>query len=198
MLRALSEIPPWLTGRYVDDAEIVDRLSQGFPQLGAPGHLAATYSGALIAEAGAAGRVQCGGWWEDMGRKAGVKITYSLLDPDLAALTWSLPPELLRDDGLEKVVLREALSDLLPDSVARRRDKAEALALMHAGLGEAIEVIRAVARGGRLADHGVIQPEKLHSSIDRYLAGELDLGPALWATAAVDRWLKGSIEPNTK
>ncbi len=100
-----------------------------------------------------------------------------------------MPPELLRDDGLEKVVLREALSDVLPASVAQRRGTAEALALMHAGLGEAVEVIRGVARGGPLTDHGVIQPEKLHSSIDRYLAGDLGLGPALWATVAVDRWL---------
>jgi hypothetical protein len=138
---------------------------------------------------GAAGRVQCGGWWEDMGRKAGIKITYPFLDPDLAALVWALPPELLRDDGVEKVVLREALADLLPASVAQRRDKAEALALMHAGLGEEIETVRAVAQGGPLVDHDVIHSGKLLCSIDRYLAGDLSLAPALWATVAVDRWL---------
>ncbi|KWX06045.1 hypothetical protein TH66_00120 [Carbonactinospora thermoautotrophica] len=190
VMRALGEIPPWLTRSYVAEAGIVDRLAAGYPQLGAPGHMAVNYSRGLLAEMGAAGRVQCGGWWEDMGRKVGIKITYPFLDPDLAALVWALPPELLRNDGVEKVVLREALSDLLPVSVAQRRDKAEALALMHAGLGRAIEKIRAVAHDGPLADHRVIDPEKLLSAIDRYQAGDHSLAPALWATVAVDRWLK--------
>jgi hypothetical protein len=189
VMRALGEVPPWLAGSYVAQAGIVDRLAAGYPQLGAPGQMAVNYSRGVLGEMGAAGRVQCGGWWEDMGRKAGITITYPFLDPDLAALVWALPPELLRDDGLEKVVLREALSDLLPTSVAQRRDKAQALALMHAGLSEKIETVRAVAQGGPLVDHGVIHVDKLFRSIDRYLAGDLSLAPALWATVAVDRWL---------
>lgn len=188
-LRALDDIPPWLAAGYVADNEVVDRLADGYPRLGEPGRMAANYSRALIAEAGAAGRVQCGGWWEDMGRQAGVSITYPFLDPDLASLVWSLPPRLLRDRGLEKVVLRDALSDVLPVSVARRGDKAEALALMHAGLREGVDKIRQVARGGPLVDHHVIEPGKLLTSIDRYLAGADHLGPALWATVAVDHWM---------
>lgn len=190
VMRALGDVPPWLTGSYVAEAGIVDRLAAGYPQLGAPGQMAANYSRATLLEMGAAGRVQCGGWWEDMGRKTGVKITYPFLDPDLAALVWSLPPELLRDNGMEKVVLREALSDLLPASVVQRRDKADALVLMRAGLAEAIETVWAVAHGGPLADHGVIHTRKLLSCIDRYLAGDHSLAPALWATVAVDRWLR--------
>lgn len=190
VVRALTEVPPWLNSRYVAAHHIVDRLAAGYPRLGEPGCLAASYSRTLIAEAGAAGRVQCGGWWEDTGRKVGVEITYPFLDPDLAALIWSLPPELLRDDGIEKVILREALTGLLPTSVARRRGKAEALALMHAGLSESAEAIRAVGRGGPLADSAVIKPDRLSSCVDDYLAGRSDLGPALWATVAVDRWLR--------
>uniref|UniRef100_UPI003F496EC3 asparagine synthase-related protein n=1 Tax=Pseudonocardia sp. CA-138482 TaxID=3240023 RepID=UPI003F496EC3 len=191
VLRALGEVPPWLGADYVSETGIVDRLAAGYPRLGEPGLMAVNYSRGVLGEMGAAGRVQCGGWWEDMGRKAGITITYPFLDPDLAALVWALPPELLRDGGLEKVVLREALSDVLPASVARRPDKAEALALMHAGLRVRIETVREVTRGGPLADHGVIHPGKLASCIERYLAGDLGLAPALWATTAVNRWLIG-------
>lgn len=191
MRRALGDVPPWLSSGFVADTGMVDRLARSYPRLGEPGQMAVRYSRALINEAGAAGRVQCGGWWEDAGRKAGVKLTYPFLDPDLAAFTWALPPRMLRDQGLEKAVLREALGDVLPDSVARRRDKAEALALMHAGLRERADVLRSVAQGGPLADYRVIRSDRLLASIDDYLNGRHELGPALWATAATDRWLTG-------
>lgn len=189
--RALHDVPPWLSSRYVADTGIVTRLARAYPRLGEPGQMAVSYSRALMDEAGAAGRVQCGGWWEDMGRKAGATITYPFLDPDLAAFTWGLPPQMLRDRGLEKVILREALRDVLPGSVTRRPDKAEALALMRAGLSERADVIRSVARGGPLADYGIIHPGKLLTAIEDYLAGRYDYGPALWATIATNRWLTG-------
>ena len=44
-------------------------------------------------------------------------------------------------------------------------------------------------RKSGLADQGMINPGGLLSSVDRYLAGDLSLAPALWATAAVDQWL---------
>ena len=60
---------------------------------------------------------------------------------------------------------------------------------MHGGLNERIAVVRKIATGGPLADQGMINPGGLLSSVDRYLAGDLSLAPALWATAAVDQWL---------
>ncbi|WP_194838913.1 asparagine synthase-related protein [Nocardia sp. XZ_19_369] len=144
----------------------------------------------MAAEAGAAGRVHCGGWWEDTAARSGVHITYPFLDPDLAAWTWALPPELFRDNGFEKVVLREALPELVPE-VAARRDKADARAIMRAGLTRASDRIKAVARTGRpLVDLGVIDPDALIVAVEDYGSGRrLDHGPALWATVAVDEWL---------
>ena len=121
-----------------------------------------------------------------MGRQLGLKIVYPFLDPDLAALAWSLPPQLLRDQGREKVILREALADLLPSSVYERTDKAEAL--------EAIQSVRMIACGGPLVDLGIIHPGHLLAAIDRYLAGDHSLAPALWATTSVDGWLRHQNE----
>ncbi|NNH73743.1 hypothetical protein HLB23_28470 [Nocardia uniformis] len=186
---ALRDIPPWLTAEYQDQCGLVDRLADSYPHLTEPGHFTEAYSRALVGEAGAAGRVHCGGWWEDTARRAGVTVTYPFLDPDLAAWTWALPPELFRDKGMEKVVLREALPEL-PATVAARRDKADARALMRAGLERAADTIRTVADGGPLADSGVIDTAGLRTALDDYLAGRApEHGPALWATVAVDSWL---------
>ncbi|MFF5037890.1 asparagine synthase-related protein [Nocardia salmonicida] len=190
VMRALGDIPPWLSPSYISASGLVDRLTDGYPTLSEPGQFTTAYSRALIGEAGAAGRVHCGGWWEDTARRAGVRVTYPFLDPDLAALTWALPPEMLRKNGIEKVVLRDALADELPASVAARRDKADARVMMHAGLSRAANSIRAVAAGGPLVDRGVIDGDKLSVAIDKYLAGHHDHGPALWATVAVNSWLE--------
>ncbi|WP_337662257.1 asparagine synthase-related protein [Actinoalloteichus sp. AHMU CJ021] len=189
VIRALRELPPWLSTAYVESVGIVDQLASTYPSLSPPGHIASSYSRALVAEAGAAGRAQCGGWWPDMGHRVGLTITYPFLDPDLAALVWSLPPVLLRDMGEEKVVLREALADRLPISVARRRDKAEALALLRAGLVEGIDQLHSMASESPLNDLGIIDCARLRNGIDRYAAGESGLGPALWATVSTHRWL---------
>ncbi|MBF6339789.1 asparagine synthase [Nocardia abscessus] len=189
VIRALADIPPWLSSRYLADTGLADRLADGYPQLTQPGHLTIDYSRALIAEAGAAGRVHCGGWWEDVGRRAGLNITYPFLDPDLATLTWSLPPNMLRDNGIEKVILRDALTNELPDSIAARADKADARAMMHAGLRQAPDQLRCVAHGGPLVDHAVVDPSKLLTAINEYLAGDDSHGPGLWATVAVNTWM---------
>jgi asparagine synthetase B (glutamine-hydrolysing) len=190
VMRALGDIPPWLSQSYISSSGLVDRLADGYPTLSEPGQFTTAYSRALIGEAGAAGRVHCGGWWEDTARRAGLRVTYPFLDPDLAALTWALPPEMLREHGIEKVVLRDALAAELPALVAARRDKADARVLMHAGLTRAASSIRAVAAGGPLVDRAVIDGDKLRAALDEYLAGHLDHGPALWATVAVNSWLE--------
>ncbi|WP_306358351.1 MULTISPECIES: asparagine synthetase B family protein [unclassified Nocardia] len=187
--RAILDIPPWLSMQYRDQSGLIDRLADGYPHLAEPGRFTEDYSRTLIGEAGAAGRVHCGGWWEDTARRAGVTIAYPFLDPDLAAWTWALPPELFRDRGIEKVVLREALPDL-PATVAERRDKADARVLMREGLHRAADTIRAVADGGPLVDSGMVDPDHLRTAIDDYIAGRAPAhGPALWATVAVNTWL---------
>ncbi|GAB4590127.1 asparagine synthase-related protein [Nocardia sp. IFM 10818] len=187
--RALREIPPWLSPAYRERSGLVDRCAGSYPELGAGGGLTQAYSRALVSEAGAAGRVHCGGWWEDTGRRAGVQIRYPFLDPDLAAWTWALPPTLFRDKGIEKVVLRRALPEL-PAAVATRRDKADARVLMRAGLVRSSATIHAVADAGPLTDAGIIDPAALHAAVDDYAAGRAPVhGPALWATVAVDAWL---------
>lgn len=194
MVRAIGDITFWLTTTFLADTNVLERLAKGYPRLGPAAHMVSTYPRELMREMGAAGRVQCGGWYEDMGRRLGLKIVYPFLDPDLAALTWSLPPQLIRDQGREKAILREALADLLPASVYERTDKAEALALLHGGLSGSIESIRMIACGGPLADLGIIRPSRLVAAIDRYIAGDHSLAPALWATISVDGWLRHQSE----
>ncbi|MFI9508610.1 asparagine synthase-related protein [Nocardia sp. NPDC052566] len=189
--RALGDIPPWLSEEYRDRCGLVDRIADRYPRLATPGRFTPDYSRALIGEAGAAGRAHCGGWWDDTVRRAGLRVTYPFFDPDLVVAAWGLPPQLLRDNGIEKVVLREAVCDELPADVAARRDKADALAMMRAGLSRGADRIRHVAAGGPLVDLGVVDPATLRTAVDEYLAGHDAHGPGLWATVAVNTWLLG-------
>ena len=190
MSRAVADLPPWFTRAWVDQAGVLDRLADNYPELGPAGSITPRYSQALVAEAGASGRAQCGGWWTDMGLRTGVDITYPFYDPDLAALIWALPPELIRSGGYEKAILRRALDAELPSSVAHRRDKADALALLHAGLTAHAPALYALAASSPLVELHIVDPRRLTAAIDRYLNGhQPHLAPALWGLAATHQWL---------
>lgn len=189
MRRAIADLPPWFTRTWSEDVGLLDRVADSYIELGPAGSITPRYSQALVTEAGAAGRAQCGGWWTDMGLRAGVTIAYPFYDPDLAALIWALPPELIRSGGYEKAVLRQALDGELPDSVKHRRDKAEALALLHAGLTSHPDILYAIANDSPLVELGIIDARRLTTSIDRYLNGHRQLAPALWELVATHQWL---------
>lgn len=188
--RALSEVPPWFTQEWMDEAAVLSDLIDGYPTLGEAGGMTAAYSRSLFTEAGAAGRAQCGGWWEDTGRRVGVEIAYPFFDPDLASLAWALPPHMFRRHGLEKVILRRALNGYLPASVASRPDKAEALTILNAGLQANRNRLHDLGKDSPLIDLGVLDPVRFKAALDRYRGGELHHAPALWALYAVDEWLR--------
>lgn len=187
--RALAELPSWFSRSWVDDAGILPRLADSYPHFGEPGGMTVAYSRALLSEAGAAGRAQCGGWWEDTGRRVGVEIKYPFLDPDLVALTWALPPRMFRDGGLEKVILRRALGKYLPRSVAERPDKADALTILNAGLLSNQDRLRALSKDSPLLDLGILDSRRFAAGLDRYLGGDHQQAPALWALHAVHEWV---------
>ncbi|GAB3207070.1 hypothetical protein GCM10027294_12210 [Marinactinospora endophytica] len=186
--RALAEIPPWLCPEWLEKSDVLRKFTSGYPVLGPPGGMTASYSRALFAESGAAGRAQCGGWWEDTGQRNGMTIVYPFLDPDLAELTWALPPHMFRDEGLEKHVLRQAVADTLPVSVRARPDKAEALYILNAGLTANLQQLRETITGP-LAELGVLVPEQAENALQRYIAGDRRHAPAWWAMYAVHIWL---------
>jgi asparagine synthase (glutamine-hydrolysing) len=184
--RALRDLPPWFTRTWVDDTDLVERLAASYPELGPAGQTTVSYSRGLITQSGAAGRVQCGGWWHDTGRRLNLDIAYPYLDPDLVRLIWSLPPALLRCDGLD---MREAFSSELAPSVMKRRDKAAALAILDHGLTTNIATLRRAAHASPLYDLGIVDPHRLRAGIENYLTGNRRLGPALWAFHSVHVWL---------
>lgn len=188
--RALKDIPPWFTQEWMDKADLLSKLIDGYPVLGEAGGMTKVYSQSLFAEAGAAGRAQCGGWWEDAGRRAGVTIVYPFFDPDLASITWALPPHMFRNNGLEKVILRRALDMFLPSSVISRADKAEALMILNSGLQDNQSRLRSIGKDSPLIDLGILDPVRYKSALIRYQNGDRRHAPALWALHSVDDWLR--------
>ncbi len=61
--------------------------------------------------------------YDRMAMAHGVEVRMPFVDWRLVTYVFSLPPESLVGQGYTKLVLRRALADLLPQPVARRRDK---------------------------------------------------------------------------
>jgi asparagine synthase (glutamine-hydrolysing) len=89
-----------------------------------------------------------------------------------------------------RVLQRRALADVLPEKVARRRAKGDYTPRFFRGLRRRWDFWEVLARGKHLADLGVVDPARFHSSCLRALAGhgaELNfLVPAL----LLEAWLR--------
>ena len=72
--------------------------------------------------------------WSQILAANGLKAGHPFLDPDVLELTLATPTKLRFADGLGRGVLRQALTDYLPEMVARRASKSEFSAYGHQGL----------------------------------------------------------------
>jgi asparagine synthase (glutamine-hydrolysing) len=107
------------------------------------------------------------------------------LDVRLVELAASLPPELKLEGGTTKVVLREALGDLLPPEVLARRDKlgfATPEAVWLRRLGGAL--VGDVLRSG----DGVVDAAGAGALWTRVQAGDDAAAAPLWRVICFERW----------
>jgi asparagine synthase (glutamine-hydrolysing) len=113
------------------------------------------------------------------------------LDHRLVELAFSLPGGELIHGGRTKDVLRRALADLLPESVASRRDKLGFVTpekrWFRGALGEFAEE---VFRSPELEQRGFVDSAALRRRLQRHRRGEIDAGMELWRALNLELWAR--------
>ena len=118
----------------------------------------------------------------------GIELRHPLLDRRLVEFAISLPSWMLSDGNVNKLVLRHAMRDILPDEVvelenilpgpiARRAIRARADALL------------ALTRDMRAADLGFISEPVLSENVAGFMRGEHD-DMTFWNTLTLEDWLR--------
>jgi len=118
-----------------------------------------------------------------------------LLDHRLVELAFSLPGEELIRRGETKSVLRRALSDLLPPTVATRSDKLGFVTPERRFLRGALgELAADVFASQTFRERGWVDDRVARTRLERHRAGRIDAGMELWRALNLELWARRFID----
>jgi asparagine synthase (glutamine-hydrolysing) len=117
------------------------------------------------------------------------------LDHRLVELAYGLSADKLVRDGTTKVILREALRDLLPDEVRARRDKLGFVTPEHLFLSGALgDLAREVLGSPQARGRGFVDVDEALRRLDAHRQGA-PAGFELWRTVSVELWARAYLDP---
>jgi asparagine synthase (glutamine-hydrolysing) len=117
------------------------------------------------------------------------------LDYRLVELAFSLPGEQLIQHGRTKAILRRALHDLLPASVAARTDKLGFVTPEGRWLrGPLGDLAGDVFASQRFAERGFVDANAAQRRLRRHRRGEVDAGFELWRALNVELWARAYLD----
>ena len=124
-----------------------------------------------------------------------IEARVPFLDHRLAELMFSLAADQIIRGGNTKVILREALADLLPDVVRTRTSKlgfdTPEADWFRGNLGLlAAEVFESRAT----ADRGFVDAKFARNRLKRHRAGEISAGSELWRALNLELWARAFLD----
>jgi asparagine synthase (glutamine-hydrolysing) len=117
-------------------------------------------------------------------------VRYPFYDRPLIEFVLTLPPGLIRNALQSKIVLRESMRGLLPESVRSRVDKAGAGARLRWALAHEARVIDKLLTDSLLAQLGCIDPHRLRRAIEKYKNGIRRSPSAILNILSLETWLR--------
>jgi asparagine synthase (glutamine-hydrolysing) len=107
----------------------------------------------------------------ELGRRMGVAVHAPFLDNAVVRACLRVPASQRTDPWTCKPLLPLAMAGLVPDQVFDRRSKGDYTAEDYRGARRAAPRLRDLLHNSRLADLGVIEPDRVNESLDRLLTG---------------------------
>ena len=185
LLRRPPSLPEWLDAGFARRTRLADR--RGRP--GRPGSAAQRIRSGIEDLEGVRRALFN---WRRVAAPFGVDVRFPFLDRRLAAFAAAVPADMLLRDGLRKWLLRRALRQALPASIRRRPDKTGFGSYLDLGLRvREAEGLRAMLAEPLLAELGWVEPGRLRSAYERYLAGSRSVSASeLFFPLTLERWLR--------
>jgi asparagine synthetase B (glutamine-hydrolysing) len=191
--RLRASLPDWLAPDPDLHEALVDLARDALPDP-APGALHEQGKRRLAASARLG--VLMEEWLED-GRRAGVRLLSPLLDADLVAFLYHVPPEILIHGGQPKWLARAALADRLqtlvpawPRPVYADRFWLSQMSVDGPGAWSRMGGVPA------LAELGVVDPERFDRAVQAGFSTTSFAGATqVWATWTLETWLMGELSP---
>jgi asparagine synthase (glutamine-hydrolysing) len=124
-----------------------------------------------------------------------IEARVPFLDYRLIEFVFGLPPSARIHDGTTKVVLRRALSGIIPEAIRVRQDKIGFATPQEQWLrGPLRPVAEEVFASSSFAQRGYVQAECVRRMWRRLLAGEQRYSRAVWRCLNLELWLRYTID----
>ncbi|MBM4187650.1 MAG: hypothetical protein FJ206_10095 [Gemmatimonadetes bacterium] len=177
---AAGQLPPWIDGGFARRHGLIDRAAGiGFPSAGL-----GVFGDAQMVELGTLDLALERGISEE-----GIEMRYPFLHRPLVEFCLTLPATLKIGAARKKLVMREALSDVLPPLVRDRPGKGGIDGRIAWSLSHERELLGRLVAQSRLADLGCVDAGRLAADLAQAQAGNIwSIGP-LFATLALETWL---------
>ncbi len=110
------------------------------------------------------------------------------LDHRLVEYAFNLPDEFKLNPDNNKLVLRSAVSDLLPRSIVDRKKQGFGVPLAEWFRGPLREFIREILFDSALVDEGILTPQAIEAIFFAHTELHVDMARTIWSLVNVDRW----------
>jgi asparagine synthase (glutamine-hydrolysing) len=124
-----------------------------------------------------------------------IEARVPFLDHRLAELTFSLAADHIIRGGNTKMILREALADLLPESIRTRTSKLGFDTPEQAWLRGSLGILAAeVFESRSTADRGLIDVQAASERLKRHRMGDFSAGFELWRALNLELWARAFLD----
>jgi asparagine synthase (glutamine-hydrolysing) len=159
-LFARPQPKPWFSPRFLASA-----LRNRYRLATFERRFSSAHARAVYIEARSKYHVQCMEWNAKVGARHGLDAAFPFLDRDLLAFLMAIPGEVHAHGGVPRVLLRDALHGVLPDSIRARTWKSDFTAFVNQGVRDDAKAILAAMSADCLGvrfgylDHHRLAPE---------------------------------------
>ena len=189
--RTRTQYPPWFAKAFRERA-----AARRSARLIAPGSLASSHAEHYYRHATAGHYVSIVRRQRAAGSMHGIEVWHPFRDRDLVAFLMAIPGEVVNRDGVPKGLLRQALSGILPEAIARRRWKADFTgAFNHGARRDYAGIVQLLSRDSLSVRSGLVDGDVLERSRGAWAEALTSDGSALagWQLsdlAGLELWLR--------
>jgi asparagine synthase (glutamine-hydrolysing) len=183
-----TRLPDWISPGLIRRTCLADRIAI-LERPGRRGRMAPAQIRGVALDF--AGFEQIVHWHDRHARPLGIDVRHPFLDRRLFEYVLSLPPERLFQLGSTKLLLRQAVAGLLPDSVRLRQDKTTFDRFLVFSFEKEAKRIEEILRAPRIADWGLVDADRLRAGFAALRSGKPTATPRMfWFAVTLEMWLR--------
>ena len=129
-----------------------------------------------------------------MSRLAGVMTHMPMMSKSMLELSFCIPPEFKQRGSSGKIILKDAFSDVIPETLMTASKKGFEPPVSTWFRGPLLSDLRQALNEERIAAMGIFDPAYVSQLIDEHCSMKYDRATALWALYVFSKWYEKEFE----